>query len=84
MPFDLPRNFQPKIQAGLDEKNLTGRTRAKFITSIAEAMYRFKSYPTKEEYDHVAKQIVKKWSFLDTRSGHVSFHSTLCIYKYSL
>ena len=58
MPFDLPRNFQPKVQEGLDQKNLTGRTRVKFITSIAEAMYRFKSYPTKEEYDHVANQMV--------------------------
>lgn len=44
----------------------------KFITSIAEAMYRFKSYPTKEQYDHVANQVVKKWPFLETRSGHVS------------
>ena len=60
MPFDLPRNFQPNIQAGLDEKNLTGRARAKFITSIAEAIYRFKSYPTREEYEHVANQIVKE------------------------
>ncbi len=48
-PFDLPHKFQPRIQAGFDEENLTGRTRAKFITSIAEAMYRFKSYPTRDE-----------------------------------
>ena len=76
MPFDLPRNFQPNIQAGLDEKNLTGRARAKFITSIAEAIYRFKSYPTREEYEHVANQIVKKWTFLETKTGHVS--NTTC------
>lgn len=72
IPLDLPHNFQPKIQEGLDQKNLTGRARAKFITSIAEAMYWFKSYPTKEEYDHVANQMVKKWPFLETRTGHVS------------
>ena len=72
IPFELPRNFQPNIQAGLDENNLTGRARAKFITSIAEAIYRFKSYPTREEYEHVANQIVKKWEFLETRTGHVS------------
>ena len=84
MPFDLPCNFQPKIQAGLDEKNLTGRARAKFITSITEAMYHFKSYPTKEEYHHVANQVVKKWAFLETRTGHVSFHSDVCVHiKYS-
>ena len=84
MPFDLPRNFQPKIQAGLDEKNFTGRVRAKFMISIAEAIYRFKSYPTQEEYQHVARQVVKKWALLETRKGHVSFHSGVCVYiKYS-
>ena len=71
MPFDQPSNFQPNIQEGLDQKNLAGRTRAKFITSIAETMYQFKSYPTKEEYNHVANQVVK-WPFLETRTGHVS------------
>ena len=73
MPFDLPLNFQPYIQAGLDEENLTGKARAKFITSIAEAIYRFKSYPTKEEYEHVANRVVKKWGFLETKTGHVSY-----------
>ena len=73
MPFELPRNFQPKIQAGLDEENLTGKARAKFITSIAEAIYRFKSYPTREEYEHVASRMVQKWEFLETRTGHVSY-----------
>ena len=63
-PFELPINFQPKIQEGLDEKNLTGRARAKFITAIAEAIYRSKSYPTRDEYEHVAQQIVKRWTFL--------------------
>lgn len=78
MPFELPRNFQPNIQAGLDDKNLTGRARAKFITSIAEAIYRFKSYPTREEYEHVANRMVQKWTFLETRSGHVSYTTALC------
>ena len=73
MPFDLPRNFQPNIEAGLNEENLTGKARAKFITSIAEAIYRFKSYPTREEYEHVANQVVKKWAFMETKTGHVSY-----------
>ena len=74
MPFDMPRNFQPFIQKGLNEENLTGRARAKFITSVAGAIYLLKSYPTREEYDHVTNQMVKKWGFLDTRTGHVSYH----------
>lgn len=81
-PFELPINFQPKIQIGLDENNLTGRTRAKFVTAIAEAMYRFKSYPLKNEYEHVAQQIVKKWTFLEGANGHVSqfFNKVVCHY----
>lgn len=72
MPFELPRNFQPTIEIGLEEGNLTGRVRAKFITTIAEAIYRYKNYPTREEYNHVALQMVKRWTFLEMRNGHVS------------
>ena len=80
MPFELPRNFQPNIQSGLDEQNLTGKARAKFITSIAEAMYRFKSYPTREEFEHVADQIVLKWKFLETKTGHMLYIQMLAIH----
>ena len=72
MPFDLPRNFPTAVQIGLDEKALTGRARAKFITTIAQAVFRFKSYPTADEYRHIALQIVRRWKFLDTKNGHVS------------
>ena len=54
----------------MKNENLCGKPRAKFITSIAAAIYAFKSCPTKEEYDHVALQIVKK--FLESKNGHVS------------
>ncbi len=74
MPFDVQRNIQPYIQAGLDNESLTGKARGKFITSIAEAVYRYKSYPTREEYEHVAHQVVRKWKFLETRTGHVSLY----------
>ena len=72
MPFDLPRNFPTTVQIGLDQQALTGRPRAKFITTIAQAVYRFKSYPTADEYRHIAQQIVKKWKFLEAKNGHVS------------
>lgn len=70
MPFELPTNFQHVIQEALDHQSLTGRARAKFITTIAESIYRYKSYHTKSEYEHVENQ---KWSFLETRSGHVIY-----------
>jgi len=75
IPFELPSNFQQKIMVGLKEQQLVGRARAKFITTIAEAMFRFKSYPTREEYQHVAMQIIKKWEFLGRQTGYVSYTS---------
>ena len=75
IPFELPSNFQQKIMIGLEEQRLVGRARAKFITTIAEAMFRYKSYPTREEYQHVAMQIIKKWEFLGRQTGHVSYRS---------
>lgn len=80
-PFELPRNFQPKIQIGLNEKNLTGQVRAKFIKAMAEAIYWYKSYLTREEYEHVALQIVKKWNFLEMRTGHVSWKHNTCTFS---
>lgn len=74
-PFELPQNFSTKVQTGLDTQNLTGRVRGKFVTSIAEAMYRYKSYPTKDEYEHVALQILKKWKFFNSGTGHVSYNN---------
>lgn len=77
IPFELPSNFQQKIMIALEEQRLVGRARAKFITTIAEAMFRFKSYPTREEYQHVAMQIIKKWEFLGRQTGHVSYYTSV-------
>ena len=41
----------------------------KFITEIAHALFSYKSYPTREEKDHVARQCVKKFPFLEATCG---------------
>ena len=64
-PFDVPQNFPQAISTD-------GKPRAKFITIIAQSIYRHKSYPTDEEYIHVAQELVKKWPFLDGGKGIVS------------
>lgn len=69
MPFELPLNYPFKVSIGLDNKNLVGKSYSKFISSIAGSAYRFKKYPTKEEYDHVAYQIVEKYPFLKSSNG---------------
>ena len=71
-PFDVPLNFPPNVEAALMKKSLFGKPRTKFITVIAQSIYRYKSYPTEEEYSHVVQQLYKKWPFLDDGRGLVS------------
>ena len=72
-PFELPQNFQCSVLEGLQNKSLTGKARSKFITAIARAIFHHKSYPTRDEYDHVARQAFSKWPFLQARNGDVSY-----------
>lgn len=73
IPFELPKKFQQVTQEALDQQNLTGRAQAKFKTTIAESIHRYKSYPTKIEYEPVANQMVKKWCFLKTWNGDMKW-----------
>lgn len=74
IPFELPKNFSQDVKKDLKENRLIGRARAKFITSICSAIFRYKAYPNKAEYNHVGEEIVKKYPFLrsKTGSGYVS------------
>ncbi len=40
-PFEVPHNFTPNVEDALESKSLNGKTRAKFITLIAQSIYRF-------------------------------------------
>ena len=71
-PFELPINFSPDKMVGLQEEHLVANPRRKFITAIANSIFRFKSYPTDSEYQHVGQQVIKKWKLLDTGGGCVS------------
>ena len=69
-----PVNFLRDVQDGLSSGSLSGCCRAKFISTVASSMFLHKSYPTKEEYSHVAQVIVKVYTFmrLGGGTGHVS------------
>ena len=77
-PFQLPVNYSRIVQEGLKAGRLTGRARKKFLSTVAEAMHMHKLYPTAEEYDHVARRIVDKYSFMNqgSESGHVCLSQT--------
>ena len=71
-PFPIRTNFTRDITKCLEEKCLTGKARMKFITAIASSIFQVKSYPTREEYNHVCEQLLRKWPFLRSRTGYVS------------
>ena len=66
-PFPLPKNFPSAIAEAFQQAKLCGK-----LTIISQSIYLFKSYPTDDEYIHVAQELVKKWPFLDDGKGIVS------------
>lgn len=85
MPFVIPKNFPPIVAAGLQAKSLNGKAAIKYISEIAHAVFCFKSYPTREEEENVARQCVKAYPFLEASSGtgHVSIDSVHVIQNVS-
>ena len=74
VPFPLPSNFTKEVMAGLKMGVLSVRAETTFFSQVAEAVFNFKSYPTKDEYNHVGQLIVTKYPFLRSQegSGYVS------------
>ena len=48
-PFPLPRNFPPIVAIALKERKLTSKSRAKFVTALANAVFMYKSYTQRLE-----------------------------------
>ena len=76
-PFPLSKNFPPAVALALEGRKLTGKTRAKFVTALANAVFMHKSYPTLRELDDVARAAAREWDFLGSKSGCVSSHLNL-------
>ena len=47
-PYELPKNYPPIVEAGVQPKSLNGIATVKFITEIAHAIFHFKTYPTRD------------------------------------
>jgi len=69
IPFELPRNYHKDVTEELSHNRLSGKARTKFIASVCSAIFKYKSFPTTPEYNHVADQIVEKYPFLKSKSG---------------
>lgn len=69
IPFDLPYNYPPVVMSDLAKNRLSGKARTKFISSVASAIFKYKNYPTDDEYNHIGSQIIKKFPFVKASSG---------------
>ena len=71
-PFILPENYPKIVEDGISAGSLIGHSRTKFVSTVAASVYHKKAYPTSMEYDHVARQIVRKYNFMsDDKGSHV-------------
>ena len=84
VPFELPFNYPFIVKEGIKNEMLSGLALSKFIACIASSMFKYKSHPTKYEYDHVGKQIVEKFPFLKCSKGreYVSMYYEYQMYSY--
>jgi hypothetical protein len=64
-PFILPDNFTPIVNEAIQSKGLVGKSRTKFITAIASAIYQKKIIQQKRNTN-----IFLIWCF---RNGHFWF-----------
>ena len=69
MPFELSLNYPVIVMVDLEQKKLSGKARAKFIARLSSAISKYKRYPTRDKYNHIGAQIVKKYPFLRSSSG---------------
>ena len=71
-PFPLPQNFPPVVAMGLEKRSLAGKARTKFVTTLANAIFMHKSYPSTSELRDVIRIAHQKWDFLAAATGDVS------------
>lgn len=63
-PFPFPLHYPPAIEVGLKLKDLQPPQQANFYTRIANVMLLYKRYPTKTDFETVAREVGVKYPFL--------------------
>ena len=65
-PFELPKNFRPDVASALKLGKMTLSTNRAFLSSIASAMFVYKS---SDDYINVARSIVNRYPFMKSPTG---------------
>lgn len=63
-PFPFPRHYSSEIELGLQLKQLQPKQQGKLITRVAHVMLLYKRYPSKRDYENVARELIAKYPFL--------------------
>ena len=72
-PLLILHTYFEQLSSYIPAGKMNSVTTAKFYTRIAGVMAIYKRYPKREDYDRVARGIVRKYPFMRSPiSGHVS------------
>ena len=63
-PFPLPKNYRSDVTAALETGQMTHETESAFLSAVASSIFKYKRYPTKEDYVDVATCIIQKYPFM--------------------
>lgn len=80
-PFELPNCFTGKVSAGIKEGVLRGTARTTFYRQICCCILTKKSYPSLEEYDHVAQRIIEKFPFMSNGKSDAYVSPACCLHQ---
>jgi len=76
-PFSLPKNYRSDVTAALETGQMTHETESAFLSAVASSIFKYKKYPTHEDYIDVAMCIIQKYPFMKNTKGkkpYVSDH----------
>ena len=65
-PFILPGNHRPDVEVALKSGKMTAETRKTYLSQVAAAIFTKKRYPTREEFQRVALDIVRRYPFMES------------------
>lgn len=63
-PFVLPENYRPDVEVALKTGQMTTETKKAYISQVPAAMFAKKHYPTRDEFQRVALDVIQKYPFL--------------------
>jgi hypothetical protein len=80
-PFELPANFPAAVEDDLAKESMTSKTMAAFLTAVAHLIFSKKKYPSRADFNTVARSIISKYPFmtLSKGSGHARLNLVVLI-----